>query len=140
MNSKGVILMTAGDGESLVALAIGKDIKSVTVAAEKKGVTVKGEDLEKHRLHRARKGCQVQVKGPVRGIETGAAAIAEADARCSPSVAVASAGRRSDGPALAMTSSIQNNMSLESNYALYLIHAIVPDWRTNSSREAAAPA
>ncbi len=70
LNSKGVILMTAGDGESLVALAIGKDIKSVTVAAEKKGVTVKGEDLEKHRLRRARKGCQVQVKGPVRGIET----------------------------------------------------------------------
>ena len=58
---RGITLMGLNDDEKLVAVGFA-DSKSVTVAGvsrsgKERTVTVSGEDLKKHILHRARKGC-----------------------------------------------------------------------------------
>ncbi len=66
---RGVIVMGIEDGEKLEAVEQVSD-SSVTIhfgssngsQSGSQKVTIKGEDLEKHKLHRARKGCQIAKK------------------------------------------------------------------------------
>ena len=58
---RGITLMGLDEGEKMIAVGFG-DSKSVTVAGRsrsgsEKTVRVSGEDLQKHIVRRARKGC-----------------------------------------------------------------------------------
>jgi topoisomerase IV subunit A len=58
---RGVIVMGIEDGEKLAAVEQVSE-SSVTIHFGSQKVTIKGEDLVKHKLHRARKGCQLAKK------------------------------------------------------------------------------
>ena len=72
---RGITLMGLNDDEKLVAVGFAES-RSVTVAGmsrsgKEKTVTVSGEDLQKHILHRARKGCLLPGKLKPGGVTTG---------------------------------------------------------------------
>jgi len=71
---RGITLMGLNDDEKLVAVGFA-DSKSVTVAGtsrsgKEKTVKVSGADLQKHILHRARKGCLLPGKLKPTGVTT----------------------------------------------------------------------
>jgi topoisomerase-4 subunit A len=63
---RGVIIMGLDKGESLAGVAVGSGERVLVEGVGRGGRTqpceVKGRDLEKYRLHRARKGCQLPVR------------------------------------------------------------------------------
>ncbi len=72
---RGITLMGLDDGEKLIAVGFAS-ADSVTVSGtsrsgKEKTVTVRGKDLEKHILHRARKGCLLPGKITPIGVVTG---------------------------------------------------------------------
>lgn len=68
---KGVKLMELEARETLVAVAIGDGVSCIVSTASGKPIALEGTALDKYRLHRARKGCQLPGKAKPTGFERG---------------------------------------------------------------------